>query len=151
MLTLRIRFKSGKLLFKGDKLNQNCCRWRVTGYRTVVLPEGCAVGLDGCPACRSTPILEISNLYFNGSPGTVVSAAVSGYIDVDCGGGIQFAPCFDTTVPFFDREFIKEDCESGRSAEVWYEFEDCPGAKDAFDPGPLENKDLRIIFTLAGE
>jgi hypothetical protein len=148
---LRLRFKFGRLLFKGNQLSQNCCRWRVTGYRTVVLPEGCVVGAQNCPACRSTPILEINNLSFNGDPRVVVAAAVSGYIDVDCGGGTQFFPCVDTTVPWLDAEFTNEICNAGRTAEVWYEVEDCPGAKGSTNEDPLENKDLRIIFTLAGE
>jgi len=148
---LRLRFKFGKLLFKGNQLSQNCCGWKVNGYRTVVLPEGCSVGEQDCPACRSTPILEISNFYFNGDPRVVVAAAVSGYIDVDCGGNPDFAPCEDTTVPWLDGEFVKETCNAGRTAEVWYEFEDCPGALGSSNPQPLENKDLRIIFTLAGE
>lgn len=148
---LKLRFKYGKLLFKDGKLGQNCCRWRVTGYRKVILPEGCTYGAENCPACKSDPILTISNLTFFGDPSVIVAAAVSGYIGVDCGNNPSYLPCRDTTVPFYDGVYIKTVCTSGQEAEVWYEFEDCPDAKGVGNEDALRNKDLRLIFTLVAE
>ena len=148
---LRLRFKNGKVLIQNGKIQQNCCRWKVTGYRTVILPEGCTYGAQGCPACRSTVILTISSLYFNGEPETAVAAGVTGYIGVDCDNNPDYLPCRNVDVPFADAVYIKTICSNGRTAEVWYEVEDCPGARDSENTDPLRNKDLRIIFTLESQ
>lgn len=157
-----MRFRNGRVLLRNGRLSPNCCIWRVTGYRLVILPDEpgnpCEYGRPGCPACETTPILEISKRYFNGTPPVVVEAAVSGAFDVNCRFNLNheptlndnplFEPCVSATVNWRDKVGVGDVCINAKEAEVSYEIEDCESARGSGNEQPLENRDLRIIFTL---
>lgn len=166
---LNLRFKNGKVLIRDGKLAPNCCRWRVLNYTVQILgvnPSGgikiCNnFGEPNCPACESTPVFQISNMYFNGTPRVVVEAAVSGFIDVNCKftsshqpmdeDNPVFFPCVSTTIPWKDRIYTVDVCITNKTATVTYEFEDCPSARNFGDGSALLSRDLRVIFSLEAQ
>lgn len=141
------RYGTKRLLFRNGKLSQDCCKWKVTGYTTEIIclqrPED---PFPLCPACTSTPNIEISPLYFNGSPQVVVFSAVTGFIDVACPDR-DLGPCSSTTLALTSG-FVSSVVCSGNVATVSVEYEDCPNAVTVGEPFPLLSKDLRVIYTL---
>jgi hypothetical protein len=148
-MALELKFKNGRPLIENNKLVQNCCRWKVTGYTTAKI---------GDPACESTPRVEVSDLCFTGTPATVARAAINGFIEVACNRDLAgnpipndnplYAPCVSTSIPWTSGELVSTTCNGNSNAVVRFEFEDCPAAAGDPDSGALDSRDLAVLVSL---